>query len=185
MRQPTHTVTVFGSARVTPEDPEYRLASALGRLLAEAGFAVCNGGYGGVMEASARGAAEAGGQTTGILCSIFSNRTANRWVGTIVMTDSLMDRIGQLVERGDAYIVLRGGTGTLLEFAAVWELINKRMMSEKPIVLIGPFWESVVTTLRAELEWEGLGDCTRFIAMTTSAEECVRVLREQLKEGKE
>ena len=181
MTTPAHTVTVFGSARVAPEDAEYRLAEELGRLLAGAGFAICNGGYGGVMEASSRGAAEAGGQTTGVLCSIFPDRDGNRWSGSIVMTDSLMERIEELIERGDAYVVLRGGTGTLLEFAAVWELINKRMMREKPIVLIGPFWENVVTSLRAELAWEGLGDCTRFISVTTSAQECVRLLREHLK----
>jgi predicted Rossmann-fold nucleotide-binding protein len=87
----------------------------------------------------------------------------------------------KLVDLGDAYIVLKGGTGTLLEFAAVWEFINKRLLREKPIVLIGDFWNGVVETLREELLWEGVGDCTTFIHRTSSPEECAAFLRTRLR----
>ena len=56
-------VTVFGSSRPREADADYGEARALGRVLAENGFAVCSGGYGGVMAGVSRGAKEAGGKT--------------------------------------------------------------------------------------------------------------------------
>ena len=59
-------ITVFGGSKCTPETEEYKEALKLGRLLVEAGFDVCSGGYAGVMEAISRGAHEAGGHVTGM-----------------------------------------------------------------------------------------------------------------------
>jgi predicted Rossmann-fold nucleotide-binding protein len=78
--------------------------------------------------------------------------------------------------------VLKGGTGTLLELAAVWEFINKGLLKEKPIVIVGDFWNGVIETLRKELLWEGAGDCTKYIHRTSSPEECALLLKEQLRE---
>ena len=86
----------------------------------------------------------------------------------------------KLVELGDAYVVLKGGTGTLLELAAVWEFINKGLLAAKPIVMIGDFWKNVVETLREEMLWEGVGDCTKFILRASSPEECASLLKQQL-----
>ncbi|MEK6756793.1 MAG: LOG family protein [Bacteroidota bacterium] len=172
-------ISVFGSSKPREGDKEYRLAQELGRELARAGFVICNGGYGGIMEASARGAKEAGGQTIGVTVKIYS-RTANRWVDKEIRTKSLVERLANLVDTADAYVILKGGTGTLLELAYVWEFINKGMIPEKPIVLVGDFWKSVVETLREELLWEGLGDCTRFLTIVQSPQECVEVLKEKL-----
>jgi uncharacterized protein (TIGR00730 family) len=172
-----HIVTVFGSSRPEPGDPEYVQAQSLGRELAGAGFTVCNGGYGGIMEASARGAKEAGGRTLGVVSTSFARKTANRWIDEVVTVDSLVDRMVRLVDLAGAYVILKGGTGTLLEFAAVWEFMNKRIMNEKPIVLLGEFWGAVVHTLKEELTWEGLEDCTKYVTMTRTPEECARFLR--------
>jgi predicted Rossmann-fold nucleotide-binding protein len=76
--------------------------------------------------------------------------------------------------------VLKGGTGTLLELAAVWEFINKGLLAEKPIVIVGGFWNGVVETLCEELLWEGVGDCTKFIHCAPSPEECASFLKQQL-----
>jgi hypothetical protein len=175
---------VFGSSRPVPDDPEYRLAHDVGRELAAAGFVVCNGGYGGMMEASARGAKEApsspvepGRRTIGVIASAFAGRSANRWIDRVIVVDSMVDRLLKLISLGDAYVVLKGGTGTLLEFAAVWEFMNKRVMQEKPIVIVGPFWDGVVKTLRDELAWEGLTECTKYVTVTATPAECARVLR--------
>lgn len=176
-----NVITIFGSSRPQPGDPEYLLAYDLGRELATAGFAICNGGYRGIMEASARGAKNAGGHTIGIITEAIGDREANEWMDTVVSRKTLVDRLLELIARGDAYVVLKGGTGTLLELAAVWEFINKGMMVERPIIVLGDFWSGVVKTLKDELDWEGLERCTRHVTLASSPEECAALLRQQLK----
>jgi uncharacterized protein (TIGR00730 family) len=173
------TITIFGSSRPIEGDEEYQLAYEVGKQISLAGFTVCNGGFGGIMEASARGAKEAGGKTIGITFNI-KGRAANPWIDENIHVPALIDRMMKLVDLGDAYVVLKGGTGTLLEFAAVWEFINKGLLAEKPIVIIGKFWSGVVETLREELLWEGIGDCTKFIHRASSPEECALFLHRQL-----
>src|SRR3977135_4290020 len=73
------TITVFGSSRPEEGHAEYTEAVELGRALAAKGFAVCTGGYGGVMEGVSRGAREAGGRVLAVTSSFFRRR-ANRWV---------------------------------------------------------------------------------------------------------
>jgi uncharacterized protein (TIGR00730 family) len=177
MRQ---VITVFGSARAPEGSEEYQLAYHIGKQLALAGFTVCNGGYGGSMEASARGAKEAGGDTIGVTFQNTFKRNANRWIDKEMFQRTLIDRMMKLVELGDAYIVLKGGTGTLLEFSAVWEFINKGLLQEKPIVMVGDFWSGVVDTLREELLWEGVGDCTKFVQRVSSPEECAELIKNRL-----
>ncbi len=175
----TPTITVFGSSRPCEGELEYRQAYEVGSMLARAGFVICNGGYGGTMEASARGAKEAGGTTIGVTVAAF-RRDANRWIDREIRTGTLVERIQRLVELGDAYVVLKGGTGTLLELAYVWEFINKGLIPEKPIVVVGDFWNGVVATLREELMWEGMEDCTRFIHLAATPTACAEHLRRRL-----
>ncbi len=138
------TVSVFGTGRARPGDPVFALAQQLGRELALAGFVVANGGYGGTMLAGAKGAAEAGGTVVGVTCAAFGNSVANEYVTREVVTDSLDERLQNLIKAGHAYVVLPGGTGTLLELAAVWELKNKKFLDRaRPIVLLGDFWKAL------------------------------------------
>jgi uncharacterized protein (TIGR00725 family) len=174
-----HIVTVFGSSRVKPETAEYTSAYETGSELAKSGFVLCNGGFGGTMEAAARGAKEAGGKTIGIIAIAFG-ASANKWIDETIVVETPLDRMMRLIATGDAYVVLKGGTGTLLELAAVWELMNKGLISEKPIVVLGGFWEGVVKTLKDELAWEGLEDCTRFVTSVATPRECVAHLKERL-----
>jgi uncharacterized protein (TIGR00730 family) len=152
----------------------------LGGALAKAGFTVCNGGYGGIMEASARGAKDAGGQTIGVVTKAFGRGAANKWIDRVVEVDTLVERLQKLISIGDAYVVLKGGTGTLLELAAVWEFMNKGMIDRKPVVVIGGFWNDVVKTLKEELTWEGLADCTRFVSIVDTPTECTELLKHTL-----
>jgi uncharacterized protein (TIGR00730 family) len=139
------TVTIFGTSRARPGDSTFALALETGRLLARAGFTIANGGYGGTMLAAAKGAAEAGGQIIGVTCSAFKSATANEYVSRQIVTDSLDERLDTLIELGQAYIALPGGTGTLLELAKVWELRNKGFLKDnKPIILVGEFWKPLV-----------------------------------------
>jgi uncharacterized protein (TIGR00730 family) len=163
------TVTIFGSSIPGEGTEIYQQAQQLGRRLAEAGFAVCNGGYAGLMEASARGARESGGHTIGVTCSIWTS-TPNRWIAEEVRTSTFMERLQTLIERGDAYIVLPGGTGTLAELALVWEMMNKSSLSQsvggrKPLVVMAPYWQPVIECLDQETELALRTNRTRMPAM--------------------
>jgi len=71
--------------------------------LAEAGFTIANGGYGGTMLAAAKGAAEAGGEIVGVTCSAFKNSTANKYVRREIVTGSLDERLDTLIKLGQCY----------------------------------------------------------------------------------
>lgn len=150
------TVTVFGSSLPGEGSATYAAAQRLGRLLAEAGFAVCNGGYSGLMEASARGAREAGGHTVGITCVLWP-RPANPYIVEEIRTPSFPLRLMSLVERGDAYVVLPGGTGTLAELALCWEMMNKSNLAKtvggrKPLLVMAPYWQPVIQCMEQEAQ---------------------------------
>jgi len=146
-----NVVSVFGTGRAQAGEPAYMLAEQVGRALALAGFVIANGGYRGTMYAAAKGAAEAGGTVIGVTCYAFKNSVANEFVTREIVTDSLEERLHKLVELGRAYVVLPGGTGTLLELATVWELKNKGFLDRaRPVVLVGDFWKPVVDLVAAD-----------------------------------
>src|SRR5271155_1419410 len=140
-------VTVFGSSRPRAGEPQYVAAHALGGALASKGFVVCSGGYSGVMEAVSRGAKEAGGRTLAITAKFFKAR-ANKWVDEEVRMKTWQARLFELIKRGRGYVACPGGTGTLVELAVVWEMINKGAMSKKPVVVLGDFWQPVIERVR-------------------------------------
>jgi len=143
-------VTIFGSANAKPGEADYQTAETLGNLLARAGFVVANGGYGGTMPAAAKGARDASGQTVGVTCSAFP-RQPNEYISRVINTASLDERLDTLISIAAAYILLPGGTGTLMELAKVWELKNKGFLSaDKPIILIGGFWMPLVELIAVE-----------------------------------
>src|SRR5713226_4982199 len=107
-------ITVFGSSRPKAGDAEYEEARELGKLLAERGFAVCSGGFGGVMEAVSRGAKEAGGKTYGVTAEFFK-RKANAWVDTEVRMKTWQERLFELIRVADGFVAWKGGRGTMGE----------------------------------------------------------------------
>lgn len=143
----TRIITVFGSSRPREGDSHYALARELGAQLASRGFAICSGGYGGVMEAVSRGAKDAGGSTIGIVSEFFTSR-ANRWIDEAVSVKTWQDRLFSLIETGAGYVACPGGTGTLVELSVVWEMLNKRVMRAKPFVTVGHFWQPIIERVR-------------------------------------
>jgi hypothetical protein len=140
-------VTVFGSSRPREGDAEYEEARLLGSALARQGFAVCSGGYGGVMEGVSRGAKEAGGRTLAVTAKVFRART-NEWVDEHRAVATWEERLFELIRSGDAYVACKGGTGTLVELAVVWEMLNKGFLAGKPFVALGDFWVPVLDRVR-------------------------------------
>jgi uncharacterized protein (TIGR00730 family) len=141
-------VTVFGSSRPREGDADYEEARTLGRALVKHGFSVCTGGYDGVMEAVSRGAKEAGGKTYGVTADFFKSAKLNAWVDEEVRMKTWEERLFELIRRADAFVACKGGTGTLVELAVVWEMLNKSVMTGKPFAVLGEFWEPVLDRVR-------------------------------------
>ncbi len=185
-------MTIFASSLPGEGSPAYVEARRLGRLLAESGLVVSNGGYGGLMEASARGAREAGGHTVGVTCAVWPF-AANRWIVEEVRTRSFPERIMTLIERGDAYVVLPGGTGTLAELALAWEMMNKSSLSKtvggrKPLLVMAPYWQPVIACLNQEKALGRMDDAASdwrspamdIVTLVANVDEAIGHLRKKL-----
>lgn len=149
-------VAVFGASMSAPGDGYYDEGLVCGRLLAEAGFAVATGGYGGTMEAVSKGASEAGGEVIGVTApGVFPERgRPNEHVTTETRSQSLMERIGELTGSSDGAIVLWGSLGTAAELLMAWNLAYVAPFSgrtPKPIVAVGEPWVSLVPHLEETL----------------------------------
>ena len=162
-------VSVFGSNDAVQGEPAYETARAVGRQLAERGYVVANGGYGGTMEASARGAKEGGGRTIGVTCSVW-RLSANAYIDDTLVTESLLERVAALIELGAAgYVALPGATGTLLELASAWEQMAKGLLARRPLVCVGRFWRPVVEVMSSAKP-----RCADFVSVVSGAAELAR-----------
>ena len=177
-------ITVFGSSRPREEDADYQEAFQLGCALGKAGFAVCTGGYGGVMEAVSRGAKTVSAMTHGVTTEFFAAR-ANAWIDQEIRVDSWQQRLFELIRIGDGFVACKGGTGTLAEIAVVWEMLNKAVMAGKPFVVLGDFWVPILERVReVELGHASVwGECNgRLVHAVATTEEAVEFLGRELKE---
>lgn len=148
------TITVFGSSKPGAGDEQYVIGYELGRKLGENGFNVCTGGFNGIMEAVSKGANEKGVDAIGITIDTWG-RMPNRFLTKEFKCNSLFERVQKLIELGDGFAVLQGGTGTLLELAAVWELCNKNIMDRKPVACHSSMWNEIVNIINRQIEKEG------------------------------
>jgi len=99
------------------------------------------------MEAVSRGAKEAGGRTIGITAQFFKARV-NQHIDEEIRKKTWQDRLFALIESGDAFVTCPGGTGTLVELAVVWEMLNKNVIGRKPLVVLGEFWHPIIDRVR-------------------------------------
>lgn len=173
-------ITVFGSSHPSEGDPEYKLAYDLGKRLAAEGFTICTGGYGGIMEATARGAREGGGKSIGIIAEQFG-RTANPYIDKVITVKTHIERLLKLIETGDAFIALRGITGTLVELAITWEYTSKGFISQKPLLLVGDYWKPLVETISAEFRRQGLAGMAEHPIIVKNIDECIEILKKYTK----
>jgi uncharacterized protein (TIGR00730 family) len=142
-------VTVFGSARFTHDEPEYQQARTIGRLLAEAGYAVITGGGPGAMEAANRGCQEGGGLSIGCNIELPHEQYINRYVDMGIEFRYFFARKTMFVKYADAFIILPGGLGTLDELFEALTLIQTGKIRHFPVVLVGTqYWGGLVDWMR-------------------------------------
>jgi uncharacterized protein (TIGR00730 family) len=140
-------ISVFGSALPGPGSEPFEQARLVGQLLAQNGFAVATGGYGGTMTAVSQGAAEAGGHVIGVTSDQieqFRPLGPNRWVMEEIRYKSLQERLLHLVTQNEGMIVLPGGIGTLSEMALAWSFLQVGEMGARPFAMLGALWPQTV-----------------------------------------
>ncbi|MBB5936760.1 LOG family protein [Streptomyces zagrosensis] len=149
-------VSVFGSARTTPDSPEYEAGVRIGRALVDAGFAVITGGGPGAMEAANRGACEGGGVSVGLGIELPFEQGLNRYVDIGVNFRYFFVRKTMFVKYAQGFVVLPGGLGTLDELFEALTLVQTRKVTRFPIVLFGSaYWQGLVDWMRDTLIAQG------------------------------
>jgi uncharacterized protein (TIGR00730 family) len=138
-------VTVFGSARIPRDDPNYDLARKMGAAIARLGFTVMTGGGPGIMEAANRGAKEAGGRSVGCTIELPSEQPANAYLDRCVRLHYFFVRKALLVKYSYAFVVMPGGAGTLDELFEALTLIQTAKIKNFPIVIMGTdYWKELI-----------------------------------------
>ena len=147
------TITIFGSSLPVEGDAEFQFAYGLGKKLAQNNFNVCTGGYRGIMHAASKGAKEAGGEAIGITVDLWG-AAPSEFLTKEIRCKTLPERIEKLIDAGDGFVVLQGGTGTLLELAFVWELMNKKLIERKPVLCHSRMWREIVGIMENQIARE-------------------------------
>src|SRR5213083_1687976 len=138
-------VTVFGSARIKREDPNYEQARKMGAAIARLGFTVMTGGGPGIMEAANRGAKEVGGRSVGCNIELASEQAANAYLDRCVRMHYFFVRKALLVKYSYAFVVMPGGAGTLDELFEAATLIQTGKIKNFPIVIMGTdYWKELI-----------------------------------------
>ena len=145
-------VSVFGAARTRRDEPMYRKAEQLGRLLVENGYAVITGGGPGIMEAANKGAAEAGGVSVGLNIQLPTEQKPNSYINRSLEFHYFFTRKVCFVKYASAFAMFPGGFGTLDEFYEAITLIQTRRIDRFPVVMIGRrYWHGLIEWMQEAL----------------------------------
>jgi uncharacterized protein (TIGR00730 family) len=149
-------VTIFGSARIGPDDPHYDAAVETARLLAKAGFAIITGAGPGIMEAGNKGAQLGGGRSIGCNIELPFEQGANPYVDTLVNFRYFFVRKTMFIKYSVAFIIFPGGFGTLDELFEALTLIQTGKIYRFPVILFGRYyWAGLLRWLQARVLMEG------------------------------
>jgi uncharacterized protein (TIGR00730 family) len=149
-------ISVFGSARIKPDNPSYQAARQLGGLLAEAGYGVITGGGPGIMAAANRGAHEAGGLSIGLAIELPAEQGLNPWVDLGVDFRYFFARKVMFVKYACGFVAFPGGLGTLDELFESLTLVQTNKIEGFPIVLMGTqYWRGLTSWLKDTVVGQG------------------------------
>ena len=151
-----NAVTIFGSARVKPDDISYQKTEKLASLLVENGFNVITGGGPGVMEAANKGAAQAGGKSVGLNIKLPFEQKPNPYANIHLDYKYFFVRKVMFVKYAVAYVIMPGGFGTMDELFEALTLIQTRKIKAFPLILMGSeYWGGLIDWLQNTMVKEG------------------------------
>jgi uncharacterized protein (TIGR00730 family) len=149
-------IAFFGDADVDEKNSAYQDAFEVAKLVAGKGYTIVNGGGPGVMYAATKGAEAAGGETLSVTfypheATGFEGKYLRNLTDKEIKTQNYIERMFKLIEHGDLFVIFRGGTGTMSEFATVWVLAKLYYGHHKPFILFGDFWADIIEVIRRKM----------------------------------
>lgn len=175
-------VSIFGSARTKPEDPNYHLAVEIAKEIANNGYGVITGGGPGIMEAGNKGAHLAGGTSVGLNIDLPFEQHDNPYIDSdkSLYFDYFFVRKVMFIKYSQGFVVMPGGFGTLDELFEAITLIQTHKIQKFPIILVGTkFWSGLMdwikTTLRDTNKTISPEDID-LIHLVDTSEEVIKVL---------
>ncbi|MFZ6745567.1 TIGR00730 family Rossman fold protein [Undibacterium sp. JH2W] len=152
-------VTIFGSARIKPDNPYYLSCVDLARRLSDEGFAVISGGGPGIMEAANKGAFEGASPSVGLNIELPHEQRTNPWQNISLSFRHFFARKVAFVKYADAYVVYPGGFGTMDEVSEVLTLIQTGKTRNIPVILVGTtFWSGLLEWIKVQMAGNGMID---------------------------
>src|SRR3972149_11896857 len=153
-------ISYFGFADAAPNDPLYKEACEVAKYLTEKGYVSINGGGPGTMRAVSEGAKAANGTAVGVTfypkaITNFEGRDPENKFDIEIKTKNYLERTLKLLELGDAYVIFKGGTGTISEFGMAWGLARLYFGKHKPLILYGEFWDEIMEALAKNMYIRG------------------------------
>ena len=147
-RHPEYRVTIFGSARVKSDHWGYAAVRDLAAELAGMGCTIITGGGPGLMQAANEGAGLGKGagksRSVGIRVDLPFEQSSNPFVEQAFEHRTFFSRLHHFVLVSDAFVVVPGGIGTVLELMLVWQLLQVRKLESTPLILVGPMWPELI-----------------------------------------
>lgn len=171
------SVSIFGSARTRPDDPDYLAAQRTAELLVGHGFGVITGGGPGIMEAANRGAAEAGGVSVGCNIELPFEQGMNRWVQTAINFRYFFVRKTMFVKYAEGFVIFPGGFGTMDELFEALTLIQTGKVRDFPVVLYNSeYWGGLLDWITSHMQGSGkiMPEDLELMLITDSAEEAAQ-----------
>ena len=180
-----YRVTIFGSARLKPATPAYNAVKKLAAELTKMGCDIISGGGPGLMQAANEGAhsvEKAMHRSVGIRVELPFEQEVNPFVGHAYEHRTFFSRLHHFMIVSDAFIVVPGGIGTLLEMSLAWQLLQVRKLYNTPLIVVGKMWAELIewgrrSMLRKGNELASDIDFTIPHCVDTIAE-CVALVRE-------
>jgi uncharacterized protein (TIGR00730 family) len=174
-------VTIFGSARLRPDNKWYQEAVKLGYLLGSHEYTVVTGGGPGIMEAANKGAYDAGGESVGLNIQLPEEQRVNPFVKRSRAFHYFFTRKVALAASAQAYVYFPGGFGTMDEFFEIITLIQTEKSEQIPIVLVGKeYWEGLLAWVKETMfeEFEAISrEDFKLFTLVDSAEEAFEIIK--------
>jgi uncharacterized protein (TIGR00730 family) len=181
-----YRVTIFGSARLEPGTVAYEEVKELAAELTKMGCDIVSGGGPGIMQAANEGAhsvdPKALHRSVGIRVALPFEQKLNPFVGLAYEHRTFFSRLHHFMIASDAFVVVPGGIGTLLEMALAWQLLQVRKLYNTPLILVGKMWAELVEWGRRSMLIKG-NELASEIDFTiphcvSTIDECVALIRE-------
>ena len=175
-------VSIFGSARTKPENPNYLLAEDIAFKLAHKGFGIITGGGPGIMEAGNKGANRAGGKSVGLNIELPFEQHQNPYIDQdkFINFDYFFVRKLMFTKYAQGYIVLPGGFGTMDELFEALTLIQTGKVAKFPLVLVGTeYWGGLIEWIKSTMLGKGANVSAKdmdLIQLVDSADDAVEII---------